>query len=53
MIATDPQLFLDWMNFKDSLTNAIIADKLWISQNKEFTTVFKLDRVPRSVRRTK
>ncbi len=53
MIATDPQLFLDWMNFKDSLTNAIIADKLWISQNSEFTTVFKLDRVPRSVRRTK
>jgi uncharacterized OB-fold protein len=53
MIANDPQIFSDWMNFKDSLTNAIIAEKLWISQNKEFTTVFKLDRVPRSIRRTK
>jgi uncharacterized OB-fold protein len=53
MIAMDPQIFSDWMNFKDSLTNAIIAEKLWISHNKEFTTVFKLDRVPRSIRRTK
>jgi len=53
MLAMDPKIFSDWMNFKDSLTNAIIAEKLWISQNKEFTTVFKLDRVPRSIRRTK
>ncbi len=53
MVAKDPKIFSDWMNFKDSLTNAIIAEKLWISQNKEFTTVFKLDRVPRSIRRTK
>jgi hypothetical protein len=52
MVAKDPKIFSDWMNFKDSLTNAIIAEKLWISQNKEFTTVFKLDRVPRSIRRT-
>jgi uncharacterized OB-fold protein len=52
MIAKDPKLFSDWINFKDSLTNAIISEKLWISQNKEFTTVFKLDRVPRSVRRS-
>jgi uncharacterized OB-fold protein len=53
MVANDPKIFSDWMNFKDSLTNAIIAEKLWISQNKEFTTVFKLDRVPRSIRRSK
>jgi hypothetical protein len=52
MIAKDPRLFSDWMSFKESLTNAIIAEKLWISHNKEFTTVFKLDRVPRSIRRT-
>jgi len=52
MIAADPRLFSDWMNSKESLTNAIIAEKLWISHNKEFTTVFKLDRVPRSLRRT-
>ena len=52
MIAADPRLFSDWMNSKESLTNAIIAEKLWISHNKEVTTVFKLDRVPRSLRRT-
>ena len=52
MIAKDPELFSDWMSFKESLTNAIISEKLWISHNKEFTTVFKLDRVPRSIRRT-
>jgi len=52
MIAKDPKLFSDWMSFKESLTNAIISEKLWISHNKEFTTVFKLDRVPRSIRRT-
>lgn len=52
MIAKDPTLFSDWIGSKESLTNAIIAEKLWISHNKEFTTVFKLDRVPRSIRRT-
>ena len=52
MVANNPKLFEDWMNFRDSLTNAIIAEKLWISKNKEFTTVFKLDRLPRSLRRT-
>jgi hypothetical protein len=52
MIAKDPNLFAEWMSFKESLTNAIISEKLWISHNKEFTTVFKLDRVPRSIRRT-
>lgn len=53
MAADDPAIFADWMDFRDSLTNAIIAGKLWIDQNKEFTTVFKLDRLPRSIKRTK
>lgn len=53
MVVKDPKLFLDWMDFKDSLTNAIIAEKLWISKNVEFTTVFKLDRIPRSLRRSR
>jgi uncharacterized OB-fold protein len=51
MIADDPQLLVDWMNFEEALTNAIIAGKLWISANKEFTTIFKLDRLPRSTHR--
>lgn len=53
MVTKDPGLFQDWVDFKDSLTNAIIADKLWISKNAEFITVFKLDRIPRSIRRSK
>lgn len=53
MVAKDPTLFQQWADLKESLTNAIIAEKLWISKNTEFVTVFKLDRVPRSVRRTK
>ena len=53
MVVRDPALFRDWIDFKDSLTNAIIAERLWISKNAEFITVFKLDRVPRSLRRSK
>lgn len=52
MVGKDPELFEDWMGFRESLTNAIIAEKLWISLNSEFITVFKLDRIPRSLRRT-
>jgi uncharacterized OB-fold protein len=52
MISREPAIFSDWMNFKDSLTNAIIAERLWISLNREFITVFKLDRLPRSIKRT-
>jgi hypothetical protein len=51
MVCPDPRLLIDWMSFKEALTNAIIAGSLWISVNREFTTVFKLDRLPRSVRR--
>jgi len=53
MVARDPAIFSDWMNFKDSLTNAIIAERLWVSLNKEFITVFKLDRLPRSIKRSR
>jgi len=51
MISEDPQLLVDWMTFKEALTNAIISGRLWISLNRDFTTVFKLDRLPRSVHR--
>jgi uncharacterized OB-fold protein len=53
MVARDPTIFSDWMNFKDSLTNAIIAERLWVSLNREFITVFKLDRLPRSIKRSR
>jgi uncharacterized OB-fold protein len=51
MLCEDPELLVDWMTFKEALTNAIITGRLWISVNREFTTIFKLDRLPRSVRR--
>ena len=51
MVVHDPQLLIDWMTFRAALTNAIIEGKLWISLNREFTTIFKLDRLPRSTRR--
>ena len=52
MVAQDHDVFSDWMNLRGSLTNAVIEERLWISLNKEFITVFKLDRLPRSIRRT-
>ncbi len=51
MLCDDPELLVSWLTFKDALTNAIVTGDLWISQNREFTTIFKLDRLPRSVRR--
>ena len=51
MICDDPQLLVGWLTFKEALTNAIVTGDLWISLNREFTTIFKLDRLPRSVRR--
>ena len=51
MVLSDPELLVEWLTFKEALTNAIVTGALWISVNKEFTTIFKLDRLPRSVRR--
>jgi len=51
LLFQDPQTLVDWLTFQEALTNAIIAGKLWISVNREFTTIFKLDRLPRSVLR--
>jgi uncharacterized OB-fold protein len=51
MVLDDPGLLVEWLTFREALTNAIVTGTLWISVNKEFTTIFKLDRLPRSVRR--
>lgn len=51
MVLGDPELLVEWLTFREALTNAIVTGALWISVNKEFTTIFKLDRLPRSVRR--
>ena len=51
MVLKTPALLVNWLTFREALTNAIVTGDLWISINKEFTTIFKLDRLPRSVRR--
>ncbi len=52
MVAQDSSVFTDWMALRGSLTNSIISGQLWINVNEEFVTVFKLDRLPRSLRRS-
>jgi hypothetical protein len=53
MVSTDPTTLLDGLAYKGSLTQAIMDRKLWISKNVEFNTIFKLERMARSLARTK
>lgn len=52
MVVLENDVLASWIKLKGSLTNSIIAGSLWIDHNDEFTTVFKLDRLPRSIFRT-
>lgn len=52
MVCQDPKVLLDGLAYRGALTNSIIMGKLWISKNMEFTTIFKLDRMARSLART-
>jgi uncharacterized OB-fold protein len=53
MVCEDPRTLLDGLDYKGAITDAVINKKLWISKNMEFLTVFKLDRMARSVARSK
>jgi uncharacterized OB-fold protein len=53
MICDDPRTLLDGLSYKGAITDSVINKKLWISKNAEFTTVFKLDRMARSVARAR
>ena len=53
MVSQDPRVLLDGLAYRGAITDSIIGKNLWISKNAEFTTVFKLDRMARSVARTK
>jgi hypothetical protein len=44
---------LDGLAYRGALTDAVISNKLWISKNMEFLTIFKFDRMARSVARSK
>jgi len=53
MVCEDPKTLLDGLAYRGAITDSVINGKLWISKNKEFNTIFKLDRMARSVVRSK
>jgi uncharacterized OB-fold protein len=53
MVCEDPRVLLDGLAYRGAITDSIINKKLWISKNMEFNTIFKLDRMARSVARSK
>lgn len=53
MVCQDPNVLLDGLAYRGALTDSIIMKKLWISKNVEFTTIFKLDRMARSLARAR
>ena len=53
MVCEDLNTLLDGLSYRGSLTDSIIMKKLWISKNMEFTTIFKFDRMARSLARSK
>lgn len=53
MVAKKPNTILNGLAYKGSLTEAIMMADLWISKNIEFMTVFKLERMARSLARSR
>ena len=53
MVAKNPNTILNGLAYKGSLTEAIMMADLWISKNIEFMTVFKLERMARSLARSR
>ncbi|OGP61967.1 MAG: hypothetical protein A2V65_11915 [Deltaproteobacteria bacterium RBG_13_49_15] len=53
IVCEDPRTLLDGLAYRGAITDSVINKKLWISKNMEFNTIFKLDRMARSVARTK
>ncbi len=53
MVCPDPKVLLDGLAYRGSLTQAIMTRNLWISKNIEFNTIFKLERMARSLARSK
>ncbi len=53
MVCPNLEVLLDGLGYRGSLTQAIMKRDLWISKNSEFTTIFKLERMARSLARSK
>ncbi len=53
MVIADIGILVNGITYRGSLTEAIMTKDLWISKNAEFTTIFKLERMARSLARSK
>ena len=53
MVAKNPKTLADGLAYRGAITDSVIMKRLWISKNMEFMTIFKLDRMARSVARSK
>ena len=53
MVCENPNTLLDGLAYRGAITDSVINKKLWISKNMEFNTIFKLDRMARSVARSR
>jgi hypothetical protein len=53
VVSDDPLTLLNGLAYKGAITDSVINKKLWISKNMEFTTIFKRDRMARSVARSR
>jgi uncharacterized OB-fold protein len=53
MVSEDPRTLLDGLAYRGAITDSVINKRLWLSKNREFNTIFKLDRMARSVARSK
>lgn len=53
MVCEDLMTLVEGLAYRGALTDSVINKKLWISKNLEFNTIFKLDRMARSVARSK
>ncbi|MDY6795853.1 MAG: hypothetical protein SWK76_11360 [Actinomycetota bacterium] len=53
LVCKDIDTLLNGLAYRGSLTQAIITKNLWISVNREFTTIFKLERMARSLVKSK
>ena len=53
LVCADIDTLVNGLSYRGSLTQAIITADLWISLNREFTTIFKLERMARSLAKSR
>jgi len=53
MVSEDPRTLLDGLAYRGAIADFVINKKLWVSKNTGFNTIFKLDKMARSVARSK